>query len=98
MSLNNIVLYHINAANYDFLTPERTYADIAIGYVHHEKFIESLSGITTRRLTVVDCEIPGVHVFPEMSVTEALNINDISDTDGAERILGEGAKFNGFTV
>jgi predicted Ser/Thr protein kinase len=74
--LDNIVLYHINAVNYDFLTAERIYSDIAIGYVHYEKFMKSLSGITTRRLTVVDCNITEADAFADTTVTEFLDVRD----------------------
>jgi serine/threonine protein kinase len=92
--LETITLYHINAANYDFTIPGKHYSDIAIGYVSYDKFMPNLSGITVNRLTVVDCGITSLDDFPDMTVTETLNINQNNpiNTDGSERILAEGAK------
>ncbi|MDR0898114.1 MAG: protein kinase [Oscillospiraceae bacterium] len=94
LKLEQLTLYHINAVNYDFVTPGKRYPDIAISSVHYEKFMQHLSGMTVRRLAVLHCDIPSLDVFPDMTITEVLDIrhNNLTDADGSERILADGAE------
>jgi serine/threonine protein kinase len=92
--LENIVVQNINAANYDFVVPDKHYLDITIGFVNYEKFMPNLSGITVNRLSVIHCGITTLDVFPDMTITETLTINqdNFINTDGSERILADGAE------
>jgi serine/threonine protein kinase len=92
--LEIINLYHINAVNYDFAISDKHYNEIAIAHVPYESFMPNLSGISTSRLSVVDCGITELDVFPDMTITETLDLsqNTLINTDGTERILGDGAK------
>jgi hypothetical protein len=91
--LETIVIYHMNTANYDITIPGKYYSHISIGFVPYEKFMPILSGITVEHLSVPGCEISSLDVFPDMTVTEILDIslNDLVNTDGSERILADGA-------
>jgi serine/threonine protein kinase len=92
--LDMVILFQINAANYDFTISDKHYSDISIGYANYEAFMPYLSGITVKNLSIIECRIRSLDVFPDMTVTETLEINqnDPVNTDGSERILADGAK------
>jgi serine/threonine protein kinase len=97
--IDNILLYHINAVNYDFAAPDRIYSDISISFVNYDKFMQYMSGITVKRLSVTHCDISSFEVFPDMTVTETLYIgnNNLKNSDSSKRtpselILTDGAK------
>jgi serine/threonine protein kinase len=92
--LDNISLCHAKADNFDFATPGKHYEYINLLAVNYEKFMPKLSGITVEQLVVNECGIPSFDVFPDVTVTETLDIrnNNLTDTSGAERILADGAE------
>jgi Leucine-rich repeat (LRR) protein len=92
--IEQIAFHNINAANYDFAVPGKQYEHITFGNVAYEKFMPYLAGVNTKRLSVIHCGITTFDVFPDMTVTETLDItnNNITDTTGAERILAEGGE------
>jgi serine/threonine protein kinase len=89
-----LILFHLSTANYDFFVPGKNYNDISIGYVNYEKFMPYLSGITVKRLSVRECGITSFDDFTDFTVTERLDVrdNNLTDTSGSERILGDGAE------
>jgi serine/threonine protein kinase len=89
-----LTLFHINTVNYDIFTPDKQYNDVSFGFVDHKKFMPYLSGITINRLAVRDCGITSINDFTDVTVTEQLDVrdNNLTDTEGSERILAEGAE------
>jgi serine/threonine protein kinase len=89
-----LTLFHMNTANYDIFTPDKSYNDIAFGYVNFDKFMPNLTGLTIKRLTVRDCGITSLDDFTDITVTEMLDVrdNNLTDTSGSERILADGAE------
>jgi serine/threonine protein kinase len=89
-----IELSHVNADNYKFFVPGKQYSYVSLSFVYFGKFMPDLSGLTVNELKVEDCGITEFDVFPDMTITETLNVkgNDLKNTDGAERILADGAE------
>jgi hypothetical protein len=92
-TLDHIDLVNLNVDNYDFAISGKHYSNITIANAPYERFMTNLSGITVSRLTLISCGITKFDVFPDMAITETLDIryNNLINTDGSERILADGA-------
>jgi serine/threonine protein kinase len=93
-AIQYIYLDHVYADNFDFTVKGRTYSEIGLNYVNYQKFMPALSGITVKILRMDGCGITGFDEFTDVKVTEFLGLsnNNLTSTDGAERILAGSAK------
>jgi hypothetical protein len=87
--IGSIELNRVVADNYDFLNEGAIYDKITLCNVDCNGFLQSFSGITVRTLILNECGIESFDMFPDMMVTEKLELqsNDLVSTDGAERIV-----------
>jgi predicted Ser/Thr protein kinase len=85
----------MNCENYNF-TDKKKMTSVYFDHTDYEKFIHHLDGMTIRDLGVGDCYIPSFDVFPDVTVTNRLEIwnNDITSMDGIERITAPGCTYN----
>jgi predicted Ser/Thr protein kinase len=88
-NLEYISLSEVITDSFDIFNPGGFYTDIHLSSNDCAAFAPFLENVTVRRLTARDCGITDISVFPDMTVTELLDLsgNPIRSAAGIERII-----------